>query len=110
MTSGYTPKRKTGVGIKPIEIKFPDPVDFNKLRNASTIGKTTNNAKKFVDIRTRINKLGGYGLAGGGLAEATAKLLKHHHLFSFYALGREVVKTYLIYHCRISPLWFHHQS
>ena len=74
MTSGYTPKRKTGVGIKPIEIKFPDPVDFNKLRNASTIGKTTNNAKKFVDIRTRINKLGGYGLAGGGLAEATAKL------------------------------------
>ena len=74
MTTGFTPK-KPGMGIKPKEIDFPNPTDFNKLRNASTIAKTTtSNAKKFVDIRSRINKLGGYGLAGGGLAEATAKL------------------------------------
>ena len=52
-------------------------VATGKLRDASVIGKAkplTSNAKKFVDIRTRVNKLGGYGLAGGGLAEATAKL------------------------------------
>ena len=76
MPSGYTP-RKTGMGIKPKDIDFPNPTDFNKLRDASVIGKAkplTSNAKKFVDIRTRVNKLGGYGLAGGGLAEATAKL------------------------------------
>ena len=74
MTTGFTPK-KPGMGIKPKEIDFPNPTDFNKLRNASTIANTTtSNAKKFVDIRSRINKLGGYGLAGGGLAEATAKL------------------------------------
>ena len=74
MTTGFT-RKKPGMGIKPKEIDFPNPTDFNKLRNASTIAKTTtSNAKKFVDIRSRINKLGGYGLAGGGLAEATAKL------------------------------------
>ena len=74
MTSGYTP-RKTGMGIKPKEINFPNPTDFNKLRDASVIGKAktlTSNAKKFVDIRSRVNKLGGYNT--GGLAAATAKL------------------------------------
>jgi len=75
MTSGYM---KKGRGVTNVSIKIPelpDPVDFNKLRNASVIGKgktLTSNAKKFVDIRSRINKLGGYNT--GGLAAATAKL------------------------------------
>ena len=70
---------RPGSSIKVKEIGFPSPTDFNKLRRtASTIQpKTLSNAKRFVDIRTRVKKAGGYAM-GGEASESVArsKILK----------------------------------
>ena len=70
---------RPGSSIKVKEIKFPSPTDFNKLRRtASTIQpKTLSNAKRFVDIRSRVKKAGGYAM-GGEASESVArsKILK----------------------------------
>lgn len=60
MGSGY--RKKVGSGIKPKEINMPTPKMMKKFQQAGTISTIArpSNAKKFVDIRTRINKLGGY--------------------------------------------------
>ena len=70
---------KTGAVVSPNKTVLNETDDSDGIRVKSPIIGTAYlapepNAKKFVDIRTRVNKLGGYGLAGGGLAEATAKL------------------------------------
>ena len=70
---------RPGSSIKVKEIGFPSPTDFNKLRRtASTIQpKTLSNAKRFVDIRSRVKKAGGYAM-GGEASESVArsKILK----------------------------------
>jgi len=60
MGSGY--RKKVGSGIKPKEINMPTPKMMKKFQQEGTISTIArpSNAKKFVDIRTRINKLGGY--------------------------------------------------
>tara|TARA_R100000655_G_scaffold82998_1_gene122537 strand:- start:51 stop:605 length:555 start_codon:yes stop_codon:yes gene_type:complete len=65
---------RPGSSIKVKEIGFPSPTDFNKLRStASTIQpKTLGNAKRFVDIRTRVKKAGGYAM-GGEASESVAR-------------------------------------
>ena len=72
----YTSKKT----VQPINISLPSPqqtagkIVSGTISTIATQGKDLKNspAKKFVDIRTRINKLGGYNT--GGLAAATAKL------------------------------------
>ena len=70
---------RPGSSIKVKEIGFPSPTDFNKLRRTeSTIQpKTLRNAKRFVDIRSRVKKAGGYAM-GGEASESVArsKILK----------------------------------
>ena len=70
---------RPGSSIKVKEIGFPSPTDFNKLRRtASTIQpKTLSNAKRFVNIRSRVKKAGGYAM-GGEASESVArsKILK----------------------------------
>ena len=63
---GIKKANRPGSSIKVKEIGFPTPTDFNKLRRtASTIQpKTLGNAKRFVDIRTRVKKAGGYAMGG----------------------------------------------
>jgi hypothetical protein len=65
---------RPGSSIKVKEIAFPSPTDFNKLRRtASTIQpKTLSNAKRFVDIRSRVKKAGGYAM-GGQASESVAR-------------------------------------
>ena len=76
---GIKKANRPGSSIKVKEIKFPSPTDFNKLRRtASTIQpKTLSNAKRFVDIRSRVKKAGGYAM-GGEASESVArsKILK----------------------------------
>ena len=70
---------RPGSSIKVKEIGFPSPTDFNKLRRTeSTIQpKTLSNATRFVDIRSRVKKAGGYAM-GGEASESVArsKILK----------------------------------
>ena len=63
---GIKKANRPGSSIKVKEIELPSPTDFNKLRRtASTIQpKTLSNAKRFVDIRTRVKKAGGYAMGG----------------------------------------------
>jgi len=71
---GIKKANRPGSSIKVKEIGFPTPTDFNKLRRtASTIQpKTLGNAKRFVDIRTRVKKAGGYAM-GGEASESVAR-------------------------------------
>ena len=64
MTSGY--RKKVGSGIKPKEINMPTPKMMKKFQQAGTISTIAppSNAKKFVDIRKRIMKAGGYKRGG----------------------------------------------
>jgi hypothetical protein len=63
---GIKKANRPGSSIKVKEIGFPSPTDFNKLRRtASTIQpKRLSNAKRFVDIRSRVEKAGGYAMGG----------------------------------------------
>lgn len=64
MGSGY--RKKVGSGIKPKEIKMPTPKMMEKFQQEGTISTIAppSNAKKFVDIRKRIMKAGGYKRGG----------------------------------------------
>ena len=64
MVDGY--RKKVGMGIKPKEISMPTPKMMTKMvqgGTVSTIARPTN-AKKFVDIRARVKKAGGYKRGG----------------------------------------------
>jgi hypothetical protein len=64
MVDGY--RKKVGMGIKPKEVSMPTPKMMTKMVQGgtiSTIAKPTN-AKKFVDIRARVKKAGGYKRGG----------------------------------------------
>jgi len=64
MVDGY--RKKVGGGIKPIEISMPTPKMMTKMVQGGTISTIAgpSNAKKFVDIRTRVKKAGGYKRGG----------------------------------------------
>ena len=64
MVEGY--RKKVGGGIKPIEISMPTPKMMTKMVQGGTISTIAgpSNAKKFVDIRTRVKKAGGYKRGG----------------------------------------------
>ena len=64
MVDGY--RKKVGGGIKPIEISIPTPKMMTKMVQGGTISTIArpSNAKKFVDIRTRVKKAGGYKRGG----------------------------------------------
>ena len=64
MASGY--RKKVGFGIKPKEINMPTPKMMEKFQQAGTISTIAgpSNAKKFVDIRSRVKKAGGYAMGG----------------------------------------------
>ena len=59
-------RKKVGGGIKPIEISMPTPKMMTKMVQGGTISTIArpSNAKKFVDIRTRVKKAGGYKRGG----------------------------------------------
>ena len=64
MVDGY--RKKVGGGSKPIEISMPTPKMMTKMVQGGTISTIAgpSNAKKFVDIRTRVKKAGGYKRGG----------------------------------------------
>tara|TARA_R100000742_G_C4212654_1_gene38606 strand:+ start:166 stop:372 length:207 start_codon:yes stop_codon:yes gene_type:complete len=64
MVDGY--RKKVGMGIKPKEISMPTPKMMTKMVQGGTISTIAgpSNAKKFVDIRTRVKKAGGYKRGG----------------------------------------------
>ena len=64
MADGY--RKKVGMGIKPKEISMPTPKMMTKMVQGGTISTIAgpSNAKKFVDIRTRVKKAGGYKRGG----------------------------------------------
>jgi len=64
MVDGY--RKKVGMGIKPKEISMPTPKMMTKMVQGGTISTIggPSNAKKFVDIRARVKKAGGYKRGG----------------------------------------------
>ena len=66
MVDGY--RKKVGMGIKPKEVSMPTPKMMTKMVQGGTIstisGPAGSNAKKFVDIRARVKKAGGYKRGG----------------------------------------------
>jgi hypothetical protein len=59
-------RKKVGTGIKPKEISMPTPKMMTKMVQGGTISTIggPSNAKKFVDIRARVKKAGGYKRGG----------------------------------------------